>query len=69
MAASALSVPAVSALSVTAHSAAGRGGDNNVTVNSGSRLGGSRLGGGGGISPDSHRLAVESIKPNSLRLT
>jgi len=66
VAASALSVPALSALSVTAHSAAGKGDDSKVIVNGGSRLG---SGGGGGISPDSHRLAVASVKPDSLRLT
>jgi len=57
VAASALAIPAVSTFAVTAHSAAGKGG------------GSVSVGRGGGVTPDSHRLASGTDKPASLRLT
>jgi hypothetical protein len=65
LATAALSMPAVSALSVSAHGTADRG------ASYGSSFGGSHGGYGGHVvvSSDSHRLALGSIKPASLRLS
>jgi hypothetical protein len=53
-----LSLPAATALSATVHAA-----DRGMTTHSGSRYG------GGGITDYSHRLALGSVRPESLRLT